>query len=659
MTDKKDYSAKSIKVLEGLEAVRKRPGMYIGNTEKEGLHHLIWEITDNSLDEAMNGYATVVEVTMKRDGSILVEDNGRGIPTGKHKSGKSALEVVFTTLHAGGKFDSDNYKTSGGLHGVGASVVNALSEKMVVDVTRDGFLWRMIFSKGKRKGTLKKVKKSRGTGTVIHFFPDPEIFPSIAFDSELIHDRLKQSSFLHSGTKIVFVNEELDDRFEWQHEDGLLDFLKDIVSTKTADIIHNEPFTVSGIVEGGRFDLSLAWTDGTDTTAKSYVNGVPTGSGGTHQLALDASLLRATKTYAEMTNKMPKRGGAFTGEDVREGIVSILSLFISEPQFQGQTKDKLNNPEIKSKLTSSIASDLEKWMVHNSKEGKKILDRILLSMRSRLASRAIKESYRSTKKLNAILPGKLSDCVSTGTPASELFLVEGDSAGGSAKQGRDPNYQAILPLRGKILNAIQATTSSVTKNEEIQNITNAIDCGWGENCDPSKSRYGKIIFLADADVDGQHITCLLLAFFAKYMHKMIEAGRVFIACPPLYKVVSGKLGTTHYAATDEDKDEYLEKLKTKDYTLTRFKGLGEMPPKTLWETTMSPENRKLLRVKSEDREVAMQHLVDLLGKNPSLRREMVNDDEAIEKLKIISGSEFWQDTEGNPYFEERRKMWYE
>ena len=618
-----DYSSASIVVLEGLEAVRKRPGMYIGDTEKAGLHHLVWEILDNSVDEAMNGHASTVEVLLKKDGSIQVSDDGRGIPTGKHKSGKSALEVIMTTLHAGGKFDSDNYATSGGLHGVGASVVNALSEKMVVDVTRDGFLWRMAFAKGKRKGALKKVKRAKGTGTMVHFFPDPEIFPSIAFDSTLIHDRLKQSSFLHSGTKIVFVNEEGDDRFEWQHEDGLLDFLKEIVSTKSADIIHNEPFTVSGTVVGGRFDLSLAWTDGTDTTAKSYVNGVPTGAGGTHQLSLDASLLRATKTYAEMTNKMPKRGGAFTSEDIREGIVSILSIFISEPQFQGQTKDRLNNPEIKSKLTSSIASDLEKWMIHNSKEGEKILDRILLSLRSRLASRAAKESVKAVKKVS-LLPGKLSDCISREPEETELFIVEGDSAGGSAKQGRDRNFQAVLPLRGKVLNAIQATQESALKNEELRSIYNSIGCGIGDKCVPDDSRYGKIIFLADADVDGLHITVLLCAFFGRYMHKMMEAGKVYIANPPLFKIETGEMGEKHYFFSDEERDDFLVNLKTENFTVSRFKGLGEMYPKELFSTTMNPETRHLLRLNPESAEDTLTFLTKLLGKNSDFRKELVH-----------------------------------
>ena len=627
-----NYTAKDITVLEGLEPVRKRPGMYIGGVGSTGLHHLVWETLDNSIDEAMNGHASNIWVTLHKDGdSITIEDDGRGIPIDVHaKTKKSALEVIFTVLHAGGKFEAGNYKTAGGLHGVGASVVNALSRELVATVKRDGHQYQMTFKQGKPTGSLKKIGPARGTGTSVYFKPDPQIFPKVEFDPQIIRERLEVASYLHRGVKVTFEDETSGRKDVFQHQEGLVDYLKKIVAEKPGKAVHDAPFTLEK-ENGVKIELVLQWTESTDEHLRSYVNGIPTGSGGTHENGLRAGLGKAVRNYIETHNLSPK-GVTLTGEDIREGMTGILSVFIQEPQFQGQTKDRLNNPEVMSAVDGLVRPALEHWLNNNQSIAESIVARIILSARAREASRAAQAEVvrKGPTSWRVNLPGKLADCTNPGSITSELFVVEGDSAGGSAKQGRDRARQAILPLRGKVLNTEGVSTAKVLENKELADLVTALGCGVGKNFDLNRMRYGKVIILADADSDGHHIATLLLTFIYRHLPQLMTAGRVYLAQPPLYRIDIGK--DTHWALDDLHKDQILKKAGRATPEITRFKGLGEMMPRVLWETTLNPRTRRLLKVEIADQLVTDRVINELMGKDASARFRFIMDraEDAVE-----------------------------
>ncbi len=620
------YTAKDITVLEGLEPVRKRPGMYIGGVGATGLHHLVWEVLDNSIDEAMNGHASNIRVTLHKDGSSLtIEDDGRGIPVDLHpQTKKSALEVIFTVLHAGGKFESGNYKTAGGLHGVGASVVNALSRELVATVRRDGSQWEMTFKQGKPTGPLKKTGAARGSGTTVFFRPDPIIFPKVEFDAPTIRERLEVASYLHRGVKVMFEDESTGQKDVYQHADGVVDYLKKVVAERSAKPVHDAPFALEK-ENGVKLELVLQWTESTDEHLRSYVNGIPTGSGGTHEAGYRAGLGKAVRNYIETHNLSPK-GVTLTADDIREGVTGILSVFIAEPQFQGQTKDRLNNPEVLSAVDGLVRPALEHWLNNNQSVAESIVARIILAARAREASRAAQQEVvrKGPTSGRVNLPGKLSDCTHPGSITSELFIVEGDSAGGSAKQGRDRARQAILPLRGKVLNTEGVSTGKVLENKELSDLVTALGCGVGKNLDITRMRYGKVILLSDADSDGHHISTLLLTFLYRHMPQLIQAGRVYLAQPPLYRIDIGK--ETFWALDDAQKDSIVrQKSGRAKPEITRFKGLGEMMPKVLWETTLNPRTRRLLKVQIADQLVTDRVINELMGKDASARFRFIMD----------------------------------
>ena len=622
------YTARDITVLEGLDPVRKRPGMYIGGVDTRGLHHLVNEIVDNAIDEVINGYATRLDVTLFSDGKeIEVTDNGRGIPVDVHpKYRKSALELILTTLHAGGKFDQGNYVHSGGLHGVGSSVVCALSSEMTVTVKRDGHTWQQTYAKGKATSKVAKIsgsEKVRGSGTTVRFRPDVEIFGKLAFDAAEIRERLEAKTYLHRGLKVVFTDETKKPavREELAHEGGLADWLTHVVAQRGKAPTHAGAFLLER-AEDPRLELALVWTEATDEHVRSFVNGVSTPSGGTHENGLRSGLTKAVRNYVETHELLPK-GVSVTAEDIREGIVVLLSAYVLEPQFQGQTKDRLNNPEMAAAVDGAVRPALEKWLNENPTIAEQIVGRIVLAARAREASRAAQQVARKTAVSHRLnLPGKLADCSSTDPGSSELFIVEGDSAGGSAKQGRDRRTQAILPLRGKVLNAEQANAAKVTGNRELSDIVSALGCGVGADFDIEKLRYGKIFLLMDADADGHHISTLLLTFFWRHLPKLIERGHVYLAQPPLYRVDAAK--ETHWALDEKERDAILARLpKNVKPEIMRFKGLGEMMPEQLKATTLDPQRRRALKVTVPSVLEAEKALGELMGKDASLRYKFI------------------------------------
>jgi DNA gyrase/topoisomerase IV subunit B len=623
------YTADDIEVLEGLEPVRKRPAMYIGGTDSRGLHHLLWEILDNSIDEYINGHADHISVIIHKDArSATISDNGRGIPVDRHKKHKkTALELILTTLHAGGKFSDKNYLHSGGLHGVGASVVNALSKELVATVRRDGAEWTQRFARGLPKGDVEKVGKATGHGTSIFFRPDDTIFTKTDFVADVVKTHLEDVSYIHPGLKITFHDEAKSEKVVFSNPGGIKDYLGKVVQGDSKKLVVDQVFHVERDEQGEKIQASLAWTESTDESIRSYCNGIRTRSGGTHEVGLRSAVVKAVRNYME-THEIPLKGLTITAEDIREGIVGILSVFVREPQFQGQTKDKLNNPEMSSAVDQLVRPALENWFNNNPSLAERIVMRIVLAARARLASReAAKEVRRKSpisRKLN--LPGKLADCTSSTDPSeSELFIVEGDSAGGSAKQGRNAKFQAVLPLRGKVLNSEGITAAKALQHGEFNDIVQALGCGIGDSFDVGRLRYGRIVLLMDADYDGHHITTLLLTFFYRHMPELIRKEKLFIARPPLYKIRVGK-EDVYWAHDDVDKEEILAKLpKNARPEITRFKGLGEMPAKTLGETTLDPKLRTLLKVQIESELDADKVFVTLMGKDASLRYTFIMD----------------------------------
>lgn len=633
----KAYTAKDIEVLEGLEPVRKRPSMYIGGVDARGLHHLLWEILDNSVDEYLAGECDRIVVTLHKDGcSATISDNGRGIPVDIHpKLKKPALEVILTTLHSGGKFSNKNYARSGGLHGVGSSVVNALSSEMTATVHRDGHEWFQKFKQGKPTGALQKVKPFRGRGTTIFFRPDESIFRKTVFDTGVIRERLEDISYVHGGLTIVFHDEVKKETIEYSHPDGLAGYLNKLTTEGGKKPVTDQVFAATREEAAAKIEVVLRWTESTDEEIRSYANGIRTHAGGTHEAGLRGAVVKAVKNYLEIHEKIPK-GIQLTAEDIREGIVAILSVFLAEPMFQGQTKERLNNPEITAQVDSLVRPAMENWFNNNPNLADAIIGRIVLAARARMASRdaAVEVRRKGPTTRRSTLPGKLVDCRSTRPEESELFIVEGDSAGGSAVQGRDSKTQAVLPLRGKILNTESLATSKALVNQELKDLVETLGTGIGEHFDLRNLRYHKIILLMDADSDGNHIMTLLLAFFFRHMRELIKAGHVFLAQPPLYRISVGK--EIHYALTDADKEAFLASLPAnRNPEISRFKGLGEMPFQFLADTTLNPESRILLRVDIEAQLEADKTFDQLLGKDPAQRYEIIMSEATlVEDLDI-------------------------
>jgi DNA gyrase subunit B len=624
----KKYDEQSIRVLKDLEPVRVRPAMYIGATDKRGLHHLIWEIVDNSVDEYINGHADAITVTLHKGGdSVTITDNGRGIPVGMHPiEKKPTLELILTTLHSGGKFgDGESYIRSGGLHGVGSSVVNALSRKLVATVRRDGFEWEQTFKRGVPDGKLEKLGPHRLHGTTIYFEPDPEIFRVTHFDAEWIKTRLDDVAYIHHGLKITFKNEITGESFDLSHPGGLPEFLQRLITESQIPVVNTIPFYATK--EGDeKIELTMQWTESTDEAIRSYVNGIRTSDGGTHEGGLKSGIVKAIRNFME-THDVKVKGIEITANDIREGLVGILSVFMREPAFQGQTKEKLNNQEMTAIIEGFVRPALETWLSANRTMADQIVGRIVLAARARLASREaaqeVKRKSATQRKLN--LPGKLADCKATDLEDTELFIVEGDSAGGSAKQGRNNHTQAVLPLRGKILNSEGLTVSKVMSHQELADLVTALGTGIADGFNLNNLRYGKIILLMDADADGHHITTLMLTFFFRYMPELIRKGHLYIGQPPLYRIDVGK--ETFWAKDDVHKEELLaqilEKRANAKPDITRFKGLGEMDAKVLAETTLNPKTRTLLRVTIDSIIEADKTFSELLGKDPASRYQFI------------------------------------
>ena len=618
------YNEDSIKILEGLEAVRKRPGMYIGSTDKRGLHHLVWEIVDNSIDEIINGFGDYIKIIIHKDKSISVEDHGRGLPTGLHASGVSTPEVIFTVLHAGGKFETSGYKVSGGLHGVGASVVNALSKWLEVTIKRDGYEHYIRFENGgKVTKPLEKIGKTNKTGTTVRFLPDSEIFSTTNFSYTTICERMQESAFLIKGLTVEIIDEEDEKSITYHYDDGITSFVKMINENK--EPLHNV-YTINGEKNGIEVDIAFQYTNSYNENIISFVNNVKTIDGGTHEVGFKTALTRVFNDYAKTNNFFKGKEGSFDGSDVREGLTAIISLKIPEAllQFEGQTKSKLGSPAAKSAVESITTEKLLFFLEENKKIATSIIDKSLKSKLAREAARKAREEIRKGKNKNAkekLLSGKLTPATSRDKTQKELFLVEGDSAGGSAKQGRDRKFQAILPLRGKVLNTEKAKLEDIFKNEELNTIIHTVGAGSGSDFSSDDIEYDKIIIMTDADDDGAHIQCLLLTFFYRYMRPLLELGKLFIAMPPLYKITIGK--EIDYAYSNEELKEKING-KTK-YEIQRYKGLGEMNADQLWETTMNPDTRTLVKVNIDDASLAEKRVSVLMGDKVEPRKEWIDE----------------------------------
>lgn len=618
------YDAKSIQVLKGLEGVRKRPAMYIGSTGTEGLHHLVYEVVDNSIDEALAGFCTNISITIQEGDLIRVTDNGRGIPVDTHlESNKPAVEVIMTTLHSGGKFDSKTYQVSGGLHGVGVSVVNALSEWLEVEVARGGDVYKQRFEKGITKGDLKKAGKQKKTGTVVTFKPDPEIFQELEFHYEILTHRMRELAFLNAGLKITLedARKGKERTSTFHYSGGLIDFVRFL--NENRNTFHPNPIFITDEREHVKVEVALQYHDGYQEDLYSFVNTINTLEGGTHLTGFRSALTRTINNYAQNNNLM-KNGAKYslTGDDCREGLTAIISIQVPDPQFEGQTKTKLGNSEVRGIVESVVGEKLASFFEETPSYARKIISKVDAAARARDAARKARELVRRKTVLESgTLPGKLADCSNRDPENSEIYLVEGDSAGGSAKAGRDRSFQAILPLKGKILNVEKARLDRILANEEIRTIITAIGTGFEDDFDIEKARYGKIILMTDADVDGAHIRTLLLTLFFRYMKPLIQNGRIFIAQPPLYRVKNGK--EEIYAYNDDERDAALKRIGKKGSSVQRYKGLGEMNPEQLWSTTMDPETRTLLQVTMEDAHEADRIFSLLMGDLVEPRRKFI------------------------------------
>ena len=619
-----DYGANQIQILEGLEAVRKRPGMYIGSTSARGLHHLVYEVVDNSIDEALAGYCTHIEVTIHKDNSITVTDNGRGIPVDMHESGKPAVEVVLTVLHAGGKFGGSGYKVSGGLHGVGVSVVNALSTNMEVKVKRDGKIHEITFEKGVTKEPLKVIGQTQETGTLVHFVPDPEIFDETVYDYDTLKHRLRELSFLNRGITIILTDERGEEvrQETFYFEGGISSFVEHLNRNK--EVINPEPVYFNGTKDTTVVEIALQYNTSYSENIYSFVNNINTEEGGTHLAGFKSALTRAANDFARRQGIIKNNEDNLVGEDIREGLTCVISIKLREPQFEGQTKTKLGNSEVRGIVDSIVTEGLSEYFEENPVVSKKIIEKSIMASRAREAARKARELTRRKNALEvSSLPGKLADCSVKDPEQAEIYLVEGDSAGGSAKQGRDRRFQAILPLRGKILNVEKARLDKILNNEEIRTMITAFGSGIGSEFDITKRRYGKIIIMTDADVDGAHIRTLLLTFFYRYMRPLIENGHVYIAQPPLYQIRKGR--SHWYTYSDEELAQKLDEIGRDGITVQRYKGLGEMNPEQLWETTMDPEKRTVLQVHLREAEEADSIFTILMGDKVEPRRRFIEE----------------------------------
>jgi DNA gyrase subunit B len=616
-----DYTAASIQVLEGLEAVRRRPGMYIGSTDARGLHHLVWEVVDNSIDEAMAGHATTITVTIRTDGMVVVQDDGRGVPVGKHSTGKDALEVVHTVLHAGGKFGGGGYKVSGGLHGVGVSVVNALSSWMRVESARDGGIWSQEYERGKPRTAVKK-EGSQGDrrGTRTSFVADADMFETTDFSFETISQRLRESAYLTKGVWITLVDERIDRERSFYFEGGLQSFVRHLNRNK--ETLHNRPIYVERREGSTAVEVALQYNDSYTENVLAFANNINTVDGGTHVTGFRAALTSSLNDWARRAGVLKDNDGNLSGDDVREGLTAVISVKLTDPQFEGQTKAKLGNAEVKGQVQAAVADSLGQYLDENPADGRRIIEKCLTAARAREAARKARDLVIRKGALDGLsLPGKLADCQERDPARSELYIVEGDSAGGSAKQGRDRRFQAVLPLRGKVLNVEKARLDKVLSSENVRPLIIALGAGIGDSFDISKLRYHRIIIMTDADVDGAHIRTLLLTFFYRHMPEVVDSGYLYIAQPPLYRISTGKV--TRYAQSEQERERIIKEFNVKNLSVQRFKGLGEMNADQLWDTTMNPETRTLLRVDSENAAIADEIFTMLMGEKVGPRKDFI------------------------------------